>query len=65
MNKKITLYELMGLVKDGQAPKKIEVSRETFIFSNGRYYEENHIGDDNCRMGDYFALDGMLNDAVR
>lgn len=64
MNKKITLYELLGLFKDGKAPKKIKLCEETFIFVDGRYFEEHHINDDNGRMGDYFALDGMLNDEV-
>lgn len=64
MNKKITLYELLGLAKEGKAPKKVKLCEETFIFVDGRYYEEHHINDDNGRMGDYFALDGMLNDEV-
>lgn len=34
MNKKITLYELLGLVKDGQAPKKIKLNEEIYTLQN-------------------------------
>lgn len=34
MNKKITLYELMGLVKDGQAPKRIKLNEEIYTYQN-------------------------------
>lgn len=64
MNNKITIYELLGLVKDGQAPKRIKFSEDTFIFVDGIYYEEHHINDDNGRLSDYYALDSMLNDEV-
>lgn len=64
MNNKITLYELLGKIKDGQAPKRIKFGEDTFIFEDGRYYEEFHINDVNGRLGDYFALDGMLNNEV-
>lgn len=37
MNKKITLYELLGLVKDGQAPKKIKTNE--FIYGYLADYE--------------------------
>ena len=40
MNKKITLYELLGLVKDGQAPKKIKY--DDYIWS--------WAGDDYCTV---------------
>lgn len=38
MNKKITLYELLGLIKDGQAPKRIKQ-----IFNDG--FKEEYILD--------------------
>lgn len=31
-NKKITIYELFGLVKDGKAPKQIKVTGHTYEF---------------------------------
>lgn len=41
MNKKITLYELMGLVKDGQAPKRIKYKDNIYDYKeseNGTGY---------------------------
>lgn len=41
MNKKITLYELLGLVKDGQAPKKIKFKDNIYDYKeieNGTGY---------------------------
>ena len=64
MNKEITIYELLGLIKDGQAPKKIKFSEETFVLKDGRYKEIHNTNQDNAMLGDYFRLDGMLNDKV-
>ena len=41
MNKKITLYELLGLVKDGQAPKRIKYKDNIYDYKeseNGTGY---------------------------
>lgn len=32
MNKEITIYELLGLIKDGKAPKKIKYNNRTYEF---------------------------------
>ena len=65
MNKEITIYELLGLIKDGNAPKKIKFSHEIFVFTDGRYKQKDNISEDNSMLGDYFRLDGMLNDIVK
>ena len=50
---KITMYELLGLVKDGKAPKKIK-------FRNEIYEYENHIKDG---FIDYVGIEKEDNEA--
>ena len=42
MNKEITIYELLGLIKDGQAPKKIKYKGKIYeyIFQNGYTHKD-------------------------
>lgn len=63
MNKTITIYELLGLVKDGKAPKKIKYGNV--------YYEKMNI--DNYKASDFSSLylfdydffkESRLNDTV-
>jgi hypothetical protein len=49
---KITIYELLGLVKDGKAPKKIK-------FRNEIYEYENHIKDS---FIDYVGIEKETNE---
>lgn len=49
---KITMYELLGLVKDGKAPKKIK-------FRNEIYEYENHIEDN---FIDYVGIEKETNE---
>lgn len=53
MNKEITIYELLGLIKDGQAPKKI-------VYDN---YIWSWTGDDYCTIlkteKEQFLITGM------
>ncbi len=49
---KITIYELLGLVKDGKAPKKIK-------FRNEIYEYENHIKDN---FIDYVGVEKETNE---
>lgn len=49
---KITMYELLGLVKDGKAPKKIK-------FRNEIYEYENHIKDS---FIDYVGIEKETNE---
>ena len=50
MNKKIDIYTLLGLVKDGKAPKKFKIDEYVYELSlNGAYYEtdtENNFEED-------------------
>lgn len=39
---KITLYELLGLVKDGKAPKKIRYNNEIWELNDNNEYENNN-----------------------
>lgn len=41
MNKEITIYELLGLIKDGKAPKKIKWEDYIFSFYNDDYLCKN------------------------
>lgn len=50
---KITIYELLGLVKDGKAPKKIK-------FRNEIYEYENYIKDS---FADYVRIEKETNEA--
>ena len=38
MNNKITIYELLGLVKDGQAPQRILYDSNIWIWTGDDYY---------------------------
>ena len=42
MNKKITIYDLLGLIKDGKAPKKIKFDDTEYKYGNGYYYRMNN-----------------------
>ena len=39
-NKKTTIYELIGLIKDGKAPKKIKYNGATYEYDGEDYYLE-------------------------
>ena len=60
--KTITMYELLGLVKDGKAPKKIKYKGTIWYleqdFSNRLPYYKNGYNNDNLLTGkekDYFS----------
>ena len=61
MNKTITMYELLGMVKDGKAPKK-------FIYDNNLFTldeEDNVYRSLLCnRFGAMYQLDIKLNDEI-
>ena len=66
---KITMYELLGMVKDGNAPKKIKYRGTIWYleqdFSNRLPYYNNGYNNDNLLTGkekDYFSH--SLNDEV-
>ena len=67
--KTITMYELLGMVKDGKAPKKIKYKGTIWYleqdFSNRLPYYKNGYNNDNLLTGkekDYFSH--SLNDEV-
>ena len=39
---KITLYELLGLIKDGKAPKKIKFKDNIWELKDGFYYNDDY-----------------------
>lgn len=52
---KITIYELLGLVKDGKAPTKIKYKNNIFYFDKHCYIYENKI-DTGIAMWDFSCL---------
>lgn len=61
MNNKITLYELLGLVKDGKAPKKIKFNSEIWMFNKDFNQYQTNNGGGNIWNGYNFNI---LNDTV-
>ena len=69
MNKIITVYELLGLIKDGKAPKKIKYKDNNYEFT---YYDYRCIVNDLEKglvvywlIGSYnLDLNSLLNDKV-
>lgn len=71
MNKTISVYELLGLIKDGKAPKKIKYDDEKYRFDSddGKYYRPSYpeIGEDEQECYDLFEIYDLyviLNDKV-
>ena len=61
---KITIYELLGLVKDGKAPKKIKYEDEIWECSKEEYYS---CKDGSILLGDLFfnyKIQTFINDEV-
>lgn len=63
MNNKITLYDLLGLVKDGQAPKKFKYSSHEWTYNNESFVYWN---EKSMEFEDYMenALIDSLNDEL-
>ena len=58
---KITMYELLGLVKDGKAPKKIRYDGKFYEFNNKK---DNYYENETCSINwDYVSLH-CLNEEV-
>ena len=62
-NKTITLYELLGLIKDGKAPKKIEYKGDIYIFA-GEDYSKNDDRETWLITEDDYFLSTFLNEEV-
>ena len=41
MKKTMTIYELLGLIKDGKAPKEVKYKETKYVFNNDRQCYEN------------------------
>lgn len=59
-NKIITSYELMGLVKNGQAPKRIKCFDTIYIIDNLEYY---YRAEDDRSNSLFEKIFGILNDS--
>lgn len=63
MNNTITIYELLGLIKDGKAPKKIEYKGDTYIYAGDDYSINDNREDWLITKYDYF-LTNFLTEEV-
>ena len=63
MNNTISVYELLGLIKDGKAPKKIEYKGDTYIYAGDDYSINDNREDWLITKYDYFLTD-FLNEEV-
>ena len=63
MSKKISVYELLGLIKDGKAPKKIEYKGDTYIYAGDDYSINDNREDWLITNYDYLLTD-FLNEEV-
>ena len=58
---KVTIYELLGMVKDSKAPKKFIYDNQLFILDEEDNVYRSHLGN---RFGAMYQLDIKLNDKV-
>lgn len=56
---KTTIYELLGMIKDGKAPKKIIHNNLIFNYGDGGYYNSDY-----GFLFDNYYVEGILNDEV-
>lgn len=63
MNNTISVYELLGLIKDGKAPKKIEYKGDTYIYAGDDYSINDNREDWLITKYDYF-LTNFLTEEV-
>lgn len=62
---KITMYELIGLIKDGKAPKKIKIHKTIYewVFIHHEFcYADNSIN--RILLFEYYVRNNKLNDYV-
>lgn len=61
----ITFYDLMGLIKDGKAPKKIKINNEIYIYKKDYEYADYFIKDSNIELNyNYYVEYNKLNEKV-
>lgn len=62
---KITMYELIGLIKDGKAPKKIKIHKTIYewVFIHHEFcYADNSIN--RILLFEYYVRNNKLNDEI-
>ena len=62
MNKELTIYELLGLIKDDKAPKKIKYNGKIYVFA-GDDYSVNGDSEE-WLLSEYDYLTTLLNEQV-
>lgn len=63
--KTITLYDLLGLVKDGKAPKKIKYMGYIFEYDTNHKRYESYFDEQIWTLNDFVNVDDNLNDTVK
>ena len=65
---KITMYELLGLIKDGKAPKRIRIRSAGGVYDKEFYFDGDIYmykdEDEEYAMTDDISIEMMLNDEV-
>ena len=67
MNEEITIYELLGLIKDGKAPKKIKYKDAVYNWGYDCYTlspESTPEVQSSCSLFNTYRIDYCLNDKV-
>lgn len=64
MNNIINIYELLGLIKDGKAPKKIKFDNDVYLFKGKGKYKTYFRECDRKPINNLYVLEYLLNDTV-
>ena len=63
-NKEITIYELIGLIKDGKAPAKIKFRGEVYYWSYDTYTKNFSTPDNQVSLFREYRIDYCLNQKI-
>ena len=64
-NKEITIYELMGLIKDDEAPKKIKIDNEIYTYKKDYEHADYFVKDSNIELNyNYYVEYNKLNEKI-
>ena len=64
MKKEITIYELLGLIKDDKAPKKISIFNKIYLLGGNNEYKTYYRECDKTPINDIYVLEYILNTKV-
>lgn len=64
MKKEITIYELLGLIKDKKAPKKISIFNKIYLLGGNNEYKTYYRECDKTPINDIYVLEYILNTKV-